>query len=246
MSESESSVESTAKPTALDIAIAKAEARKAAKAKGEPAPKAEKPAKAPKAEKPAKVVDEAKVVAAARIAAEKKAEREQRAQEREAAKVARDAERAQNAAEHEARAAETAAQRAAKKAEKDAAKAAAKAAKPAHTSKVEKARAKLPALSDDAQSAFQVATENLSRDQIEALSLHLAFHARLTATQQAGGRKLAVGDTVRITNGKFAGKVGTVTKAQHIRCFANIEGVTKPVYLFKSDVELITVDALSA
>jgi hypothetical protein len=244
MSESETpAAETTSKPTALDLAIAKAQARKEAKAKGEPAPKTEKPAKA---EKPAKVVDEAKVIKAAREAAEKKAEREQRAQEREAAKLERDAARTAKATERAAKAAETAAARAAAKAEKDAAKAAAKAAKPAHTSKVEKARAKLPALSDDAQSAFQVATENLSLDQIEALSLHLAFQARLVATQQSNGRKLEVGSPVRILNGKYAGKVGTISKTQHIRCFVAVEGVAKEIYLFKSQVEPVTVEALSA
>jgi hypothetical protein len=36
------------------------------------------------------------------------------------------------------------------------------------------------------------------------------------------------------------GQTGTVSKAQRIRCYVEIPGVNKPVYLFTSDVETIS------
>lgn len=112
---------------------------------------------------------------------------------------------------------------------------------PAHMSKVNKAASRLPELSDTAQEVFTDVTTNLSRDQVAALAAHLVHFNRAQATERALSQKIAAGDTVRITGGepRFIGMVGTVSKAQRIRCYVEVEGVKRPVYLFTSDVQLV-------
>lgn len=125
--------------------------------------------------------------------------------------------------------------RVAKQAEK------AKATKPAHMSKVDKAASRLPSLVGTAQEIFDDITSNLGRDQVAALAQHLVHFNRVKATERALDQKVATGDSVRIIGGdsRFVGRTGTVTKAQRIRCYVEVEGAKKPVYLFTSDVEVI-------
>lgn len=125
--------------------------------------------------------------------------------------------------------------RAAKKAEREAAKHA------PHMSKVDKAAEKLPPLSDALQSLFGELVINNSRDSIAALAAHLTHYNRVKATERALTQKVTLGDTVRITGGdpRYVGKTGLVTKSQRIRCYVDLEGVKKPVYLFTSDVEVL-------
>lgn len=206
--------------SAIDKALAAAKARKAMKSGAHPlnspatpfAPtkaKAAKPAKEPKEPKRPKVTEE----------------------EKAAKKAARDAERAEKKAVRDAA-----------RDEKRAAREAAR--KPAHMSKVAKAAEKLPALSDAAQLAFNEATANLGAAEIAALSAHLTHFNRASATERALDRKLQEGDLVRIVSGensatRYIGREGTVVKAQRIRCYVELEGVAKPVYLFTSDVEVL-------
>lgn len=201
----------------IDAAIKAAEARKAAKAAagGEvtKAAKPSKPAKGDKVEKPAK------------------------------AAKADDAERAAKKAQIEADRAERKAKKEAERAAKVAEKAANR--KPAHMSKVEKAAEKLPVLAETAQVLFGDATANLSRDQVAALALHLQHFNRVKATERALNTKIEAGMTVRIVGGdpRYVGKVGTIEKAQRIRCYVEVDGLTKPVYCFTSDVEPCEVAA---
>lgn len=156
------------------------------------------------------------------------------AEQRQARDAERDRLRAQKQAE---RAKAKEARRVAKDAEK----------RPAHMSKVEKAAAKLPALNDQASSIFTEATL-LSRDQVAALSAHLAHFNRVEATRQALEQAVTAGDQVRIVGGdpRFVGQVGVVAKAQRIRCYVTLEGVKRPVYLFTSDVEKVEANAKAA
>lgn len=196
----------------IDAAIKAAEARKAAKAAGgateKVAAKPSKPAKGDKAEKPAKAL---------------KADEAERA-----------AKKAQIEKDREERKAKKELERAAKAAEKLAAR------KPAHMSKVEKAAEKLPVLAETAQVLFGDATANLSRDQITALALHLQHFNRVKATERALNTKIEAGMTVRIVGGdpRYVGMVGTIEKAQRIRCYVEVDGLAKSVYCFTSDVEL--------
>jgi len=114
-------------------------------------------------------------------------------------------------------------------------------AKTPHMKKIEKAAAALPDMSPSTQLIFNEATANLSAAQINALSLHLQHFNRVKATERALNQKLEVGQQVRIIGGptKHVGKLATVERTQRIRCFVNIPGVNKPVYLFTSDVELV-------
>jgi hypothetical protein len=197
--------------SAIDQALAQAQAKVAAK---EP--------EAPK-EKPAKVDD-----------AEAKAKKEA---EKAAKAAARAVARAEKKAAQEAARAEKKAAREAKKAEREAAKAN---KGPAHLSKVAKAAAKLPALTENGQAQFKRVMKALSQVEVMALAQHLLHALREKATiAAAAGVKLTEGQLVRITGGapKFIGQVATMFKVQRIRCYVTVEGVDKPIYLFTSDVE---------
>lgn len=148
-------------------------------------------------------------------------------EEKAAKKQEQEAQRAKAKAEREAL-------RAAKKAEKDAAR------KSPHMSKVDKAAAKLPVLSQESTDLFTEVTTNFSRDQIAALALHLQHFNRTKATEQALGQKVKAGDTVKVIGGdpKYIGLTGTVAKSQRIRCYVTIAGFKKDVYLFTSEVEV--------
>ena len=223
--------------SAIDLALARLEARKAAKAAGKDpkvAADAVKPTKAPKV----------------KVETDRAAERAAKDAERLAAKVQRDEERAAKKALAEAanisKIQDREAAKAAKLAEREAAKAAKQAAKqkPAHTSKVDKARAKLPTLSKEAAEVAEM-SQTLSVPELEALSLHIAFEARQRSTIQSAGRELAVGDTVRIVAGPYVGQVGTVAKVQSIRTYVSLPN-GKDAYCFKAAVERVSAEAIEA
>lgn len=154
-------------------------------------------------------------------------------------KAKRDADREQDKAARKAKRDEA---RAAKQAEKAAGR------KPAHMSKVDKAAAKLPALSADAQALFNELTVSLPASAISALAAHLTHFNRVKATERALGQKVEAGSKVRIVGGdpRFIGLEGTVSKAQRIRCYVEVANVKRPVYLFTSDVEVIENPAQAA
>ena len=142
---------------------------------------------------------------------------------REAAKAARDVERQKRRDE---------------KAEASASK------KPVHMKKIETAASKLPALQTDAaRRVYEDVVTNFSHDQITALALHLQHFTRTKATERALGQRVAAGTQVRIIGGdpRFVGKFGTVDRAQRIRCYVNVPGIKRPVYLFTSDVEVLQI-----
>lgn len=149
-------------------------------------------------------------------------------QERADAKAAKDAER------------ET------KKAARIAERAAKKAAKPvraasAHMAKVQKYELSLPAPSDEVKEMLE-ATTALSVGDLNVLASWVALEARKRATANSTGRKLSVGDQVRITSGnqtRYIGKEGTVSRTNRIRCFVTVPGFDREVYLFAGDVTVI-------
>jgi transcription antitermination factor NusG len=192
--------------SAIDKALAAAQARKAANESIESAFKA-RPSKA-KGEK-IKVLDVDKHVA--RVAKEeaRKQRQEQLKQQREVRRAAKAAERGE--------------------------------AKTPHMKKIEKAAAALPEMSSSMTLTFNEVTTNFSAEQINALALHLQHFNRVKATERALAQKLDIGQRVRIVGGptKYVGMMGTVDRAQRIRCFVEIPGFKKPVYLFTSDVEIV-------
>lgn len=202
----------------IDAAIAAAQARKAAKAAAGNTGGAVKGAKPPKekVEKPVK--------------------------DKAAADAERAAKQAEILKEREARKAAKAAERSAKLAEKLAARG------PAHMSKVQRAAEKLPELTEIAQGVFNDATTNLTGPQLAALASHLAHFNRVRATERALGTKIEAGVKVTIVGGdpRFVGKTGVVAKAQRIRCYVDVPGVNKQVYLFTSDVEALVEEASAA
>lgn len=203
--------------SAIDKAIQAAQARKAAKSGTSDASEASaNEPKAPKAPKTPKAPKEPK---RPRLTDEEKAART----------AAKDAERATKKAEREAA-------RAAKKAARESER------RTPHMSKVEKAAAKLPTLSAEAQETFNGITANFSAAQVSAIAAHLGHFNRVKATERALSQTVGTGDTVRIVSGdpRFIGQTGTVAKAQRIRCYVEVAGAKKPVYLFTSDVELVS------
>lgn len=111
---------------------------------------------------------------------------------------------------------------------------------PAHMRKVQKAAEKLASLGQAAELLFNEATANLPAADLAALATHIQHFNRVKATERALGQKLEVGQSVTIVAGepRFVGKIGTLSKVQRIRCYVDVEGLTKPVYLFTSDVVL--------
>lgn len=118
-------------------------------------------------------------------------------------------------------------------------------AKPAHMGKVERAEAKLPPLKSNTQQEYNDIIINFSSDQISALALWLQHYNRVKATERSLDAKLAAGDYVQVIGGdpKYLGMRGTVVKAQRIRCYVEIPGFNKPIYLFTSDVEAQVAEA---
>ncbi len=207
--------------SAIDKALAAAKQRKA-KREGSTSTDATtetpKAAKAPKAEKAA-------TPKRPRLTDEEKAARQ----------ATKDAERAEKKAARDAA-------RAAKKAEREASK------QPAHMRKVMKAAEKLGTLGENAQLIFNDATANLTAAELATLALHIQHFNRVKATERALNQVIENGQQVRIVGGdpRFIGKTGTVSKAQRIRCYVTVEGVKKDVYLFTSDVEVVSEAASSA
>lgn len=198
----------------IDRAIQAAQARKAAKAAASSGVPEDRAL--PKPPKAAKASEEHK---RPRLTDEEKAAR----------RAAKDAERATRKAEREAA-------RAARRAAKDAEK------RVPHMSKVEKAAARLPALGEAAQVAFNDIIANFGASEVMAIAAHLQHFNRVKATERALGQAINAGDTVRIVGGdpRFIGQTGEVFKAQRIRCYVTVPGAKKPVYLFTSDVEPVS------
>jgi len=196
--------------SAIDKAIAAAQARKAMKAtngeKPAKAPKEPKPAKEPKAPKAPKFTDEEK---AAKLAA--------RDAERAAKKALRDEARAAKIAEREANRTPAHMKKVAKAAEKlgiltDSA-----------SLLFNEATANLTA-ADLAVLALHLQHFNRVK------ATERAAGQKLTAGMNV---EIVAGDP------RFIGKTGTVAKAQRIRCYVTVEGLAKPVYLFTSDVAVL-------
>lgn len=186
----------------------------------------------------------------AKTSKEPKAKAEKQPKEPKAVKVvdlaaqsAKDAERAERKAQLEA-------QRAERKATSDAKRAAAKLEReakqqgrgPAHMKKVDKAASKLPVLSNAAQTKLNELRQELSNIDMTVLALHMQHIVRVAATAAAHGRKFTNGQRVRFTGGdpRYIGQVGTIDQARNIRCFVNVTGAKKPVYVFTSDIEPFT------
>ncbi len=154
-------------------------------------------------------------------------------EERETRDALREKEKAERKAAREAASA-------AKKAEREANR------KPPHMSKVEKAAAKLPIMSPEAQEAFDTLTAGLESSDMFTLTENLRHHVRVQQTTQALNTNLTVGQVVTIVGGnrRFIGQTATVAKVQRIRCYVDVQGYDKPVYLFLSDCQpLDTEDA---
>jgi len=198
--------------SAIDQAIANAKNRKAAREGTSPAASSATTPAATKAPKPAK---EPSAPKRPRLSDEEKAARDE----------ARNKERA------EKRAARAAA-RETKKLEKAASR------QPAHMRKVMKAAEKLGTLAQASQLLFNEATASLTAAELATLALHIQHFNRIKATERALVQTIEAGQTVTIVGGdpRFIGQTGTVTKAQRIRCYVQVEGSKKPVYLFTSDV----------
>jgi len=151
-------------------------------------------------------------------------------------------ERAARYAQSEAWAAERKAARDAARAEKRRLKEAEK--KPAHMTKVEKARARLTEMDENTLEMFNDISSVLTLNQLDILNQHLALHVRAKRTASAVDQTLSVGQAVRVVGGdpRFIGSVGSVVKAQRIRCYVSIPGYDRDIYLFISDVEALAED----
>jgi flagellar biosynthesis GTPase FlhF len=228
---------SDTKLSAIDRALAAAKARKAAAGTSAEASTPKVPASKPKAAKEPK---------AAKVAADKPTD-EARAANKAKLAAERAARKAEKTAAEAAAKAERKALREAKRSEKAAAKAAAAAEKkPSHMKKVEKARAKCPALSEAATLTFNEVTANFSAEQIDAIAQHLLVHNRAMATLRATSLDpIPLGATVRITGGdrKFIGLTGKVVASQKLRAKVKVPGTEKLVYIYNGEAEVVATRA---
>ncbi len=108
-----------------------------------------------------------------------------------------------------------------------------------HMVKIEKQLARLPYMNETVAELFKSLTQKLSVDELETLARHVDVHVRFNRTTTAVSRTINVGDLVRITGGPVAhlGKIAKVTRAQRIRCYVEVPGSEKEVYLFISETE---------
>lgn len=222
---------SETKMSAIEEALAKARARKAAKEAAGILP--EKPA--PVAERPKKAAVEAKPKAERPADPDREAAKAEKAAAREAKQAQLEADRAARRQAREAR-----------KAEKAATKAAA-APRSAHMKKVENARSKLMALNSEAELTYNEITANYSGVMVNAIADHLKLYVRMSSTQRAqSGAAFPIGTKVTITGGdpKHIGKVGTVTKSQKLRTFVDV-GERKEVYIFTTDAKAVVEDQVA-
>lgn len=97
---------------------------------------------------------------------------------------------------------------------------------------------RLPKLSLDAQTIFDMAKEQLQRGDIEVLTAHLSAHTRRLAVQSASSTvdlKLGQRVTVKSGNPRAIGKTGVLSKLQRVRCFVTLDN-GEELYLYTSDV----------
>ena len=161
--------------------------------------------------------------------------------EREARRAAKAAKEAEDRAAKDARKAERAAKREAKasaKAEK----------KPAHMKKVERARAKLPALNSESEKIFSEVVSNFGVAEIDLIAEHLLVHSRAYKTQRATSLDaLPLGATVKITGGdrRYIGMTGKVVHSQRLRAKIEVPGVTKEVYIYNGEATIVEEQQLA-
>lgn len=165
-----------------------------------------------------------------------------------AVEAARAAKKAQLAAERAERQAKREQEREAKKVAAAAEKANKPAKSPAHMAKVLRAQEKLPKLSDAATIVFEEARNALSEAELATLAAHLQFFTRIQATERAATATVEAGMRVRITGGdpRFIGLTGTVSKAQRIRCFVELDTIDREAYCFISDVEQLAEETIES
>ena len=112
--------------------------------------------------------------------------------------------------------------------------------------KVERARSKLRPLSQSAEAIFSEVVSNFSVQVIEDIAEHLMVHARAYKTQRATGLEaLPLGATVKITGGdrRYIGMTGKVVHSQRLRAKIEVPGVTKEVYIYNGEAEVVTAEA---
>lgn len=102
-------------------------------------------------------------------------------------------------------------------------------------------------LSPAAAAALE-SVKGLSLSELTALHAALGRLSKERSVAEAGTitDKPEAGDTVEVISGDYAGKTGVVTKAQRVRCFVKLDGVTtvsggaKEAYLYLSQVKVTT------
>jgi hypothetical protein len=112
-----------------------------------------------------------------------------------------------------------------------------------HMKKVEKAAANLPQISQMAKAVFEQVTGTMNVAEAHALSEHLRHFIRVQRTQDALGTELKEGQIVKIVGGsdaRYIGKTATVKRVQRIRCYVEVHGSDKELYLFTSDVKALS------
>lgn len=119
-----------------------------------------------------------------------------------------------------------------------------------HIRRAEKSAAKLPSLSDAANEVLGLVL-GLSNEDLNAVMAHVNHKVRLKTLQDAvqlrSSAAITTGMTVRIMNGRHAGKVAKVKEVKRIRCHVTLVGGSEDrvIYLFTSEVEPVEVETVT-
>lgn len=115
--------------------------------------------------------------------------------------------------------------------------------RPPRIAKVDRAGKALSTMDEKTQQHFSTMIEQLERPQLQILVQHLRHHVRKASTLSALDKRLEEGTLVKIVHGdpRFIGMSGLVKRARRIRCYIQVAGINKPIYLFTSDVEPVNL-----
>lgn len=112
-------------------------------------------------------------------------------------------------------------------------------------------RAKKSAPLSEAAQAVLESAKQLPAGDVSALSQALTKLSKERSVAEAGAisDRPEEGDLVEVVSGQFAGKKGTVTRAQRVRCFVQMpevlgaDGQPKTAYLYLSEVKVLPESA---
>lgn len=120
-----------------------------------------------------------------------------------------------------------------------------------HATKIAKALAALPELNTNEQTVLDTLL-SLGAEGVAKVTAHaetLLRQAAVTSAALGQAPALNIGDYVRVVGGtdpRFLGREGHITEVKKVRCKVDVGNGKAPLYLFRSEVEVISKAEVSA